>query len=246
MQECNSSQHYRSSRLEVFYKKGVLKNFTKVTGKHPCRSLFLIKIQTSNLQYLLKKRLRHRYSLENFAKLLRTPFSENTSSDCFWLCLNYKSLQQMLLHLDKNRLSFLNLVEFSVQFQYHLMLCQTTYSWLFYRWYHLQKKRHKGWWYGILKNGKTNGIANWKKLCERYNSNTLEIITQLERIHILYFNLDCINLSDGFQTFKPRIFSSNLLFVSQELFSNDCKKVCDIDIFGNFRNLVAKHLFKYA
>ena len=32
---------------EVFYKKGVLKNFTKFTGKHLCQSLFLMKLQAS-------------------------------------------------------------------------------------------------------------------------------------------------------------------------------------------------------
>ena len=76
----------------------------------------------------------------------------------------------------------------------------------------------------------------------------LEIITKLEWIHILYFNLACIWI-DGFQTLatnslKPRIFSSNLLSVSQELFSNDYKKVSGINIFSNFRNFVAKYLFK--
>ena len=35
----------RSSRPEVFCKKGVLRNFTKFTGKHLCQSLFLIKLQ---------------------------------------------------------------------------------------------------------------------------------------------------------------------------------------------------------
>ena len=30
----------RSSRLEVFCKKGVYRNFTKLTGKHLCQSLF--------------------------------------------------------------------------------------------------------------------------------------------------------------------------------------------------------------
>ena len=30
----------RSSLLEVFCKEGVLKNFTKFTGKHLCQSLF--------------------------------------------------------------------------------------------------------------------------------------------------------------------------------------------------------------
>ena len=47
---------------------------------------------------------------------------------------------------------------------------------------------------------------------------------------MLYFNLDCINRSDALQTLatngsKLKIFSSNLLLVSQELFSNDNKKV---------------------
>ena len=31
-------------RPEVFYKKGVLKNFVKFTGKHLCQSLFFNKI----------------------------------------------------------------------------------------------------------------------------------------------------------------------------------------------------------
>ena len=34
----------RSSRSEVFCKKGVLKNFTKFTGKHLCQSLFFNKV----------------------------------------------------------------------------------------------------------------------------------------------------------------------------------------------------------
>ena len=34
----------KSSRLEVFFKKGVLRNFTKFTGKHLCQSLFFNKV----------------------------------------------------------------------------------------------------------------------------------------------------------------------------------------------------------
>ena len=48
---------YRSSRLEVFCKKGFLKNLTKFTGKHLCQSFF------SN-----------RYFPVNFAKFVRTSF----------------------------------------------------------------------------------------------------------------------------------------------------------------------------
>ena len=59
--------HYSAQKQppEVFCKKGVLKNFTKLTGKHLCQSLFLT---------LLKKRLWHRCFQVNFAKLFRTPF----------------------------------------------------------------------------------------------------------------------------------------------------------------------------
>ena len=53
----------RSSLPEVFYKKVVLKNFAKFTGKHLCQSLFLIKLQALGLCFPV-----------NFAKFLRTPF----------------------------------------------------------------------------------------------------------------------------------------------------------------------------
>ena len=47
----------RSSRLEVFCKKGVLKDFTKFTEKHLCQSLFLNKFAGLRPITLLKKRL---------------------------------------------------------------------------------------------------------------------------------------------------------------------------------------------
>ena len=34
----------RSSRLEVFCRKGILRNFSKFTGKHLCQSLFFNKV----------------------------------------------------------------------------------------------------------------------------------------------------------------------------------------------------------
>ena len=45
----------RSSRPEVFCKKGVLRNSTKFTGKHLCQSLFLIKLQVSEHLYISMK-----------------------------------------------------------------------------------------------------------------------------------------------------------------------------------------------
>ena len=68
--KCTNS---RSSPLEMFYKKGVLKNFVKFTGKHRCQSLFLIKFQAEAYNLLIK-RLWHRWFLVNFAKFLRVPF----------------------------------------------------------------------------------------------------------------------------------------------------------------------------
>ena len=41
----------RSSRSEVFFKKGVLRNFAKFTGKTCNRVTFLIKLQASGLTF---------------------------------------------------------------------------------------------------------------------------------------------------------------------------------------------------
>ena len=47
----------RSSRPEVFCKEGVLRNFTKFTGKHLCQSLFFTKVAGLKHGTLLKNRL---------------------------------------------------------------------------------------------------------------------------------------------------------------------------------------------
>ena len=65
---------HRSSRPEVFCKKGALRNFTKFTGKHLCQSLFSNKVAGLRPATLLKKRPWHRCFLMNFTKFLRTPF----------------------------------------------------------------------------------------------------------------------------------------------------------------------------
>ena len=72
---------FRSSRPEVFCKKGVLKSLTKCTGKHLCHSLFFNKVIGLMPATLLKKRLRHRcFPVSNFYKHL---FTQNTSGGCF-------------------------------------------------------------------------------------------------------------------------------------------------------------------
>ena len=61
---------FRGSHRSCSIKKSVLKNFTKFTGKHLCRSLFLNKVRPATL---LKKRLRQRCFAVNLMKFLRTP-----------------------------------------------------------------------------------------------------------------------------------------------------------------------------
>ena len=41
---CNTEAELRSSRPEVFYKRGVLRNFAKFTGKHLYQNLFFSKV----------------------------------------------------------------------------------------------------------------------------------------------------------------------------------------------------------
>ena len=59
--------------------RGVLRNFTKFTGKHLYQSLFFNKVSGLTSATLLKKRLSHRCFPVIFPKFLRTPFLKNTS-----------------------------------------------------------------------------------------------------------------------------------------------------------------------
>ena len=68
------SNKCKSSRLEIIRKKGVLRNFTKFTGKYMCQTLFFNKVPGLRRATLLKKRLWHRCFPVNFVKFRRTPF----------------------------------------------------------------------------------------------------------------------------------------------------------------------------
>ena len=76
---------FRSSRPEVFCKKGALRNFAKFTGKHLCQSLIFNKICWLRIANLLKMRLLHRCFPVNFAEFLRTPFF---AEHLWWLLLS--------------------------------------------------------------------------------------------------------------------------------------------------------------
>ena len=67
----------RSSRNEVFCKKGVLRNLTKFTGKHLFQSLFFNKIAGLRSEALLEKILAQVFSCE-FCKISINAFSYRT------------------------------------------------------------------------------------------------------------------------------------------------------------------------
>ena len=75
---------FRSSRPEVFCKKGVHINSAKFTGKHLRQSFFFNKVTNLRPATLLNNRLWHRCFPVNFGKLLRTPFFKE---HLWWLLL---------------------------------------------------------------------------------------------------------------------------------------------------------------
>ena len=89
--------YYRSSHHRCSVNKGVLRNFAKLTGKYLFQVLFFSKVAGLMSATLLKKRLWHRCFPVNFAKFLRTSFSQNTSGRLLlilltdiWYCTTHK------------------------------------------------------------------------------------------------------------------------------------------------------------
>ena len=87
---CKKWQKSRSSHRRCSVRKGVLRNFAKFTGKHPCQRLFFNRVGGLKPATLFKKRLWRRCFLVNFAKFLTIPFLQNTSGR---LLLNQVSLE---------------------------------------------------------------------------------------------------------------------------------------------------------
>ena len=77
----NSIRHsllkLRSSRPEVFCKKGVLRNFTKFTGKHLCQSLFFNKVAGQACNFIKKETLAQVFSCE-FCEISKNTFFYRT------------------------------------------------------------------------------------------------------------------------------------------------------------------------
>ena len=80
---------HRKQPPGVFCRKGVLRNFTKFTGKHLCQSLFFDKVASLRPATLLKKRLWYRCFPVNFVKFQRTPFF---IEHLWWLLLSHHQI----------------------------------------------------------------------------------------------------------------------------------------------------------
>ena len=91
---------YRSSRPEVFLRKGFQKIFSKFTGEHSCRSAISINVQSNVFEIVLQ----HGCSPVNLLYIFRTPFLKNTSG---WLLLNLQLMRwPVLFYLTRTRTTF--------------------------------------------------------------------------------------------------------------------------------------------
>ena len=97
IEDAEAASHRRCSIL----KKGVLKNFAKLTGKRVPKS-FLIKVQAAPAT-LIKKRLWHKCFPVNFPKFLRTAFLQNPSG---WQLLYFPCYLLKIKTYFGNTLSF--------------------------------------------------------------------------------------------------------------------------------------------
>ena len=73
----NLHQTCRSSRPQVFLRKGVLEICSKFTGEHPCRSVISIKL----LYNFTEITIRHACSPVNVLHIIRTPFTKSSAAN---------------------------------------------------------------------------------------------------------------------------------------------------------------------
>ena len=105
-------------------KKGVLRNFTKFTGKHLYQSLFFNKVAGLRPATVLKKRFWYRCFPVNFVKFLRIPILQNTSG---------RLLPMIYITLDKSQYGqdYLYLTCIAPEGQTFKMTCVTHLSSVF-------------------------------------------------------------------------------------------------------------------
>ena len=92
----NILRYLQKQSPEMFYKKDVLRNFAKFTGKYLCQSIFFIKSAVLRSENLWKKRFWHRCFPVNFAKSVKTPqFTKAFQWLLFYLVLLLKIWYQI-------------------------------------------------------------------------------------------------------------------------------------------------------
>ena len=80
---CENQWHHRSCRLEVFCRKGVVRNFAKFTGKHLHQILFLKKVAGVRPATLLKRDSDTGFSCE-FCEISKNILLLQNTGACFW------------------------------------------------------------------------------------------------------------------------------------------------------------------
>ena len=91
----------RTSHLEVFCRKGALRNFAKFTGKHLHRSLFFNRPKACN--FIKKETLAHLFSCE-FCEICKNTFFNRTPpvaafENCILVFCKYNFLQEKYKYL---------------------------------------------------------------------------------------------------------------------------------------------------
>ena len=75
---------FKCSHRRCSIKKAFLRNFAIFTGKHLCRSLFLIKLQVFRSPTLLTRDSRQLLSCEYCEIFIKYLFWETSTNGCFW------------------------------------------------------------------------------------------------------------------------------------------------------------------
>ena len=115
----------RSSHQRCSIETGVLKNFTKLTGKHLYQSLFLNKVAG----------LRHRCFPVNFAKHLRIPFLQNTSERLLLEYMQSKCDSGIrLCYMDTYSLGIWDRKALFLQILYRRFKDKVLPQWIFWGW----------------------------------------------------------------------------------------------------------------
>ena len=83
-------------------KKGILRNFTKFTGKHLRQSLFFNNVAGLRPATLFQRKLLHSCFPVNFAKFSRTFFLQNTSGQLILCFMEFSDWEILLQNFKKS------------------------------------------------------------------------------------------------------------------------------------------------